>query len=232
MENTLLYQILKQPFQTLVLTGDTKSILSSLKTFFENEEGIDIESHGDTIVHIVDSLSVDFAREIKGWTEGMPQYRPSKVLILAPTIFPHVSQNTLLKTFEEPSGNTQIVLVVKDSSMLLPTILSRAVVYTIASEQNKYDESLLRLAPYERLSHDDAITMLKTGLQKPSKEKVLAFFENIAGAVLQSTYGDKERREAIQVLTTVTPYIHNQGASIKMLVEYTCLQLPSLKLDK
>lgn len=231
MENTLLNQILKRSFQTLVLTGDTKSILISLKTFFKDEEGIDIESHGDTIVHTVDSLGIDLAREIKSWTEGMPQYRTSKLLVLAPTIFPHVSQNTLLKTFEEPSGNTQIILVVKESSILLSTILSRAVTYAIAGEQKKYDDSLLRLTPYERLAHEDVLILLKTGLQKPSKEKVSAFFEYLVGAVLQASYGDKERREAIQVLTTVTSYIHDQGASIKMLVEYTCLQLPILKFN-
>jgi DNA polymerase III delta prime subunit len=93
----------------------------------------------------VDSLTIDLAREIKEWTEGMPQYRTNKLLVLAPTIFPHVSQNTLLKTFEEPSGNTQIILVVKESSILLPTILSRAVTYSIASEQKKYGDALLRL---------------------------------------------------------------------------------------
>lgn len=229
MENTLLDQVLRQPFQTLVLTGDTTSILSSVKTFFKNEEGIDIESHSDTLFHNIDSLSIDLAREIKEWTEGMPQYRTSKLLVLIPTIFPHVSQNTLLKTFEEPSGSTQIILVIKESSMLLPTILSRAVTYTITSEQKKYDDSLLRLAPHERLAHVDVVALLKTGLQKPSKEKVSAFFENLVGAVLQALYSEKERREAVEVLTTVTPYIHDQGASIKMLVEYVCLQLPVLK---
>lgn len=229
MENTLLNKILKQPFQTLVLTGDAQSILSSLKSFFKNEEGIDIESHGDVTLHTIDSLTIDLAREIKEWTEGMPQYRTNKLLVLAPTIFPHVSQNTLLKTFEEPSGNTQIILVVKESSILLPTILSRAVTYAIASEQKRYDDSLLRLAPHARLAHVDAVTLLKTGLQKPSKEKVSAFFENLAGAVIQASYSEKERKEAVEVLTRVTPYIHDQGASIKMLVEYVCLQLPVLK---
>lgn len=228
MENTLLNQILKQPFQTLVLTGDAATILDTLKTFFKDEEGIDVLNHGDTLFHAVDSLTIDLARDIKEWTEGMPQYRTSKLLVLSPTIFPHISQNALLKTFEEPSGKTQIIIVVQDISLLLPTITSRALTYTITSGQKKYDETLLRLAPHERLVYVDVTTLFKTGLQKPSKEKVSAFFENLVGAVLQAPYSEKERREAIEVLTTVTPYIHDQGASIKMLVEYTCLQLPVL----
>lgn len=228
MENNLLNQILKQPFQTVVLTGDTPSILLGIKTFFKTEEEIDIESHGDVALYTADSLIIDLAREIKAWTEGMPQYRTRKLLVLAPTLFPHPSQNTLLKTFEEPSGSTQIILVVKDVSILLPTILSRAVVYDFTPERKVTSFDFLKLSPALRLNSGDVQTLLKTGLQKPTKEKVATFFENLVQAVLQAPYSEKEKREAVSVLTTITPYIHDQGASVKMLVEYGCLQLPKL----
>ena len=228
MENILLAHILKQPFQTLVLVGNTQDVFLSIVNFFKDIEGIDMRSHGDIAVHATDSLTIDIAREIKEWTEGMPQYRPNKLLILTPTIFPIISQNALLKTFEEPSGNTQIILVVKDTSILLPTILSRAVVYHIPSKEKKYDDSLLTLTPHARLLEKEVAILLKTGLQKPSKEKVSEFFNNLTQAALRSSYSNIKRREAVRVLTIVTPYIYDQGASIKMLVEYTCLQLPVL----
>ena len=229
MENILLAHILKQPFQTLVLVGNTQDVFLAAKSFFKDTENIDLENHGDIAVRAVDSLTVDIAREIKEWTEGMPQYRANKLLVLTPTIFPVISQNALLKTFEEPSGNTQIILVIKDVSVLLPTILSRAVVYHILTKEKIRDDSLLRLAPHARLLDKEVTTLLKTGLQKPSKEKVSEFFNNLTQAVLQSSYPPAKRKEAVQVLTTVTPYIYDQGASIKMLVEYACLQLPVLK---
>lgn len=229
MEYNLLASILKQPFQTLILTGHVKNILTGIETFFVQEENIHIHSHGDVAVHILDSVSIDTVRDIKVWVEGMPQYRSRKLLLIAPTLFPLVSQNAILKTLEEPNGNTQIILIAKDISGFLPTILSRAVVYAIPQEEKKYNNSLLKLVPHERLAHGDVAILLKTGLQKPTKEKVSEFFENIVGAVLQSSYSRVEKKEAIQVLTTVTPYVHDQGASIKMLIEYVCLQLPVLK---
>jgi DNA polymerase III delta prime subunit len=232
MENILLAHILKQPFQTLVLVGETQDVFLATKSFFKETENIDLESHGDVAIHAIDSLTIDIAREIKEWTEGMPQYRPNKLLVLTPTIFPVISQNALLKTFEEPSGNTQIILVVKDISVLLPTILSRAVVYHLPVQEKTHDDSLLRLAPHARLLDKEIAMLLKTGLQKPTKERVGEFFNTLTQAVLQSSYSPAERREAVQVLTTVTPYIYDQGASIKMLVEYTCLQLPILDKDK
>ncbi len=228
MENILLTYILKQPFQTLVLVGDTQDVFLATKSFFKETENIDLESHGDVAIHASDSLTIDIAREIKEWTEGMPQYRPNKLLVLTPTIFPVISQNALLKTFEEPSGNTQIILAIKDVSILLPTILSRAVVYHIPTKEKTCDDALLRLAPHARLLDKEVAMLLKTGLQKPSKEKVGEFFNNLTQAALRSSYSNIKRREAVRVLTTVTPYIYDQGASIKMLVEYTCLQLPVL----
>ena len=130
MENTLLNKILKQPFQTLVLIGNTEEIVASI----------------DFLLHTIDSITIDLAREIKVWTEAMPQYRTRKLLILAPTLFPHLSQNTLLKTFEEPSGSTQIILIVKDISILLPTILSRAVVYDFTSEKKSSNCDFLKFS--------------------------------------------------------------------------------------
>lgn len=229
MEKALLENILKQPFQTLVLVGDVNDIVSSISAFIKENEGIDVNSHGDVLLQGIDSITVDLAREIKTWTEAMPQYRARKLLILAPILFPHTSQNTLLKTFEEPSGNTQIILVVKNVSMLLPTILSRAVVYDFTLEKKIHDFSFLKLSPAERLGTGDIQILLKTGVQKPTKEQVTAFFENLIQTVLQAPYSQKEKKEAVEVLTTVSPYVHNQGSSVKMLVEYCCLQLPILK---
>lgn len=228
MEKSLLENILKQPFQTLVLVGDVNNILSSIGSFIKESEGIDINNHGDILLQSVDSITVDLARETKAWTEAMPQYRARKLLILAPILFPHTSQNTLLKTFEEPNGNTQIILVVKNVSMLLPTILSRAVVYDFTLEKKIHDFSFLKLSPSERLGTEDIQVLLKTGVQKPTKEQVTTFFENLIQTVLQAPYSEKARKEAVEVLITVLPYLRDQGVSVKMLVEYCCLQLPKL----
>ncbi len=229
MENTLLNKILKQPFQTLVLIGNTEEIVASIDFFIKEDEQIDVYNHGDIMLHTIDSITIDLAREIKVWTEAMPQYRTRKLLILAPTLFPHLSQNTLLKTFEEPSGSTQIILIVKDISILLPTILSRAVVYDFTSEKKSSNCDFLKFSPVVRLNSENVQILLKTGVQKPTKEQVGNFFENLVQTILHAPYSEKDKRDAVAVLTTVTPYMHDQGASVKMLVEYCCLQLPRLK---
>lgn len=228
MKPAMLQKILQEPFQTLILVGDTEATFEYVRSFYK-EAGLDINTHSDCLIHKVDSLSIDTAREIKAWSEAMPQYKESKLLIIAPTLFPHISQNALLKTIEEPSGKTKIIILVKSESVLLPTIISRSLVYTIDRRASSYNDRFLKLSPQERLVDAEVIKLLKTGAQKPSKEEVNAFFENVVTSVMNLNYTESERREALDILKTVTPYINDQGASVKMLAEYLCIQLPLLK---
>ena len=225
----MLQQILKQPFQTVIFVGDSDTHFNLVKSFYIQGEGVDVNTHPDVLIHKVDSLTIDVAREIKAWSESMPQYRDTKLLIISPTIFPHISQNALLKTIEEPSGKTKIIILVKNESILLPTIISRSLVYKVENEKKDFNDELLRLKPTDRLTHKSVINLLKTGTQKPSKEEVNAFFENIVASVMNANYSEVEKREALNVLKTITPYINDQGTSIKMLAEYLCIRLPILK---
>lgn len=227
MKATALEDILKKPFQTILITGgDSDTLFENIKSFYVKEMS-QVSTHSDIADYKVDTVSIDLAREIKEWCEIMPQYRDDKILILYPELFPSVSQNALLKTIEEPSGKTKVILIVKHEALVLPTIRSRSVVYRFSKESKEYDNTFLLLKPQERLSHPFVLSLLKTGAQKPPKEEVNAFFETIVSAVTHARYSELERREAFHVLKTVTPYINDQGASIKMLVEYLCIQLPT-----
>lgn len=51
------------------------------------------------------------------------------------------AQNRLLKTLEEPIGNTVIILLTENVENLLPTILSRCVIYRINQDEHRDKES-------------------------------------------------------------------------------------------
>ncbi len=72
------------------------------------------------------SIKVDRMREVIEWTEGSPQLGASKVVIIkdAEKMNP-ASSNALLKTLEEPPGNTVFILVSSYSALLPATIRSR-----------------------------------------------------------------------------------------------------------
>lgn len=64
----------------------------------------------------------------------------SKTLLLATKNFNHISQNTLLKIFEEPPRNIVFILVVPTKSQLLPTIRSRL---PILKKEVQHNEKIL-----------------------------------------------------------------------------------------
>ncbi len=65
------------------------------------------------------------------------------------------AQNALLKTLEEPVGNTVIILVVHELSAMLPTVLSRTVTLAFAPNDN-------RVVPPEYL--DDVKNLISSSL--------------------------------------------------------------------
>ncbi len=217
-------------FQTVIFSGDVPLLLDHVVSTLQNLVQVDPKNHADIKIFQDETLPIDTVRDLKEWVYAMPQYIPSKTLVIAVQTISFVSQNALLKTLEEPSGHTRIVLLVPHTSILLPTVLSRSQVYSFSKPfiQNGYME-FLQAPAYERLQLPLAQNLLKTGEQKASKEEVMGFFEGLVQATIRAGYSKEERKKALATLALVTTYLSDQSPSIKMLVEYTSLQLPVLK---
>jgi DNA polymerase-3 subunit delta' len=84
-------------------------------------------SHPD--LHVIESekqIGVDLIRSVIGKLGGMAQLSGAKVLLMFDAhTMTESSANALLKTLEEPTGNTFLILVTSKPERLLPTILSR-----------------------------------------------------------------------------------------------------------
>lgn len=97
------------------------------------------------------------------------------------------SSNALLKTFEEPSDDTVIILLSSSPESLLPTVLSRCrhlrfkrvhqqdlALYLIEQHHIPTDEAR-KLAELSQGSVGKAMQLLQSGGQDPLREKVLQF---------------------------------------------------------
>jgi len=87
------------------------------------------KSHPDVHVYGADearSIGVDVVRELNNMVTKSAQLGRGKVAIVHHAErMTESAANALLKTLEEPSGNTLIILMVDSSMKLLPTIVSR-----------------------------------------------------------------------------------------------------------
>jgi DNA polymerase-3 subunit delta' len=81
------------------------------------------------------SVGVDEVRSISEFLNKTAQLSGNQVIIInnAQTMTENAS-NALLKTLEEPSGKSYILLLCQHKSQLLPTIISRCQVLTIANK--------------------------------------------------------------------------------------------------
>lgn len=74
------------------------------------------------------AIRVDQVRALVSFVETTPQMAKGKTVLIAPAEAMNVhAANALLKTLEEPAGDTQLILVSHQISLLLPTIRSRCV---------------------------------------------------------------------------------------------------------
>ena len=87
------------------------------------------------------------------------------------------SQNTLLKTLEEPPANTFIIIAIEDKNVLLPTILSRSLIFSSSTSINNNDNGNYTLPSNIQEAFDEAEKISKISDPKRKKEKALTFFE-------------------------------------------------------
>lgn len=76
-----------------------------------------------TVTFIEDDFKLEHAKAVIA--EAYISEEEVKTIIIATKNFSAISQNTLLKIFEEPPRNILFILVVPTKSLLLPTIRSR-----------------------------------------------------------------------------------------------------------
>lgn len=83
------------------------------------------------------SLGVDEIRHANGFIEKTAQLSGYKVVIIeAAETMTESAANALLKTLEEPSGNSCLILLTKDVQRLLPTVISRCRVLDLRPKLN------------------------------------------------------------------------------------------------
>lgn len=110
------------------------------------------------------SIGIDKIREVKAKLVLKPFNSPFKLgLFLDFNTATVEAQNAFLKTLEEPPANTIIVLTARNKDLLLPTVVSRCQVITLATSHEQ-------LATSELAIHNtQLITLLRGGVGEKLK---------------------------------------------------------------
>ena len=206
-----------------VFFGHIDACIHSFKAWQEKE--------GITDVHIFEyeTLGIDNVREFN--THATARRNAPTFLIITCDGIGLEAQHALLKTFEEPSPHTHILLIIPGYVSLLPTLLSR--IHTIQSSDPSYTQDIYPVSDF--LSDTPAVRLdtLKKLFSTKSKRNVSRRDVYALCAEIESlTKKHTELRHQLSNVYFVMKYIHINGSSPKMLLEYLSLILPSRTLPK
>lgn len=147
---------------------------------------IEKNMHPDVIrIEEKDIIKIDVIRKIKKELGFKPFIAKKKVcIILESEKMNESAQNCLLKTLEEPSGDSILILTTTNISMLLPTIISRSCVLKFSPLPILEMEKLLIQKHDISFSQSHLVSMLSFGNMKLSldllnSEKIKIRNENI-----------------------------------------------------
>ncbi len=122
-------------------------------------------------------IRVENMRQSLGFTQTTGSASSGKVVLICPAErMNHVTANTLLKTLEEPPGNTRFILACQAADELLPTVRSRCQSHQMAwpSAQQAADWLVAQGIPAQQVPvllqacggrPDDALDMFQAGIQ-------------------------------------------------------------------
>lgn len=175
------------------------------------------ESNPDILVLEDEKIGIAQVKQIIKHLSSKPfGNTPKSVVILNGSNISLDAQNALLKTLEEPPGDTIILIGVDSETKLLPTVLSRCVV--INKEAQNIEESNFDLDKILNTTIEDRFEIIeKVG----DKEKFLKeFTESYREKVLKGELSGKFLEQLLQAQIW-----KESNVNIRTILEYLMLEL-------
>ncbi len=229
-------------YHSYVVEGDPTTVASELLRFLESRGEIEKQSQ-DVICQMYESFTMEDSRVIKDWHNKLGITNGKKICILAAKFINREAEQALLKIIEEPGINTHFFMVVPDSSILLPTIISRVQIVKIPTRSNdaingeveqstsaeriKEASSFIKMTPTDRINKIAQVIKEK----KEDENSNLRFYamnfinelENIFYQKFKENKNDKNIIFILGELEMSRKYINAPGASVKMILEHLAL---------
>lgn len=221
-----------------LIEGARDKVVPEVKKFLKS---LDINTIGnpDFIYIQLDSFKMEDARNLKSYAAQKSFSSAKKIFIISANNFLPEAQNSLLKIFEGPIGNTTFFLIVPDINTLLKTLISRF--YLIFARQemaeiknaeefitmplkNRIDfiKELL-IAPEEEDEDGNEIIALNS-----SRSKALKFLNELESSLRQKAMSKRLFDvKTFQHLFKVREFLRMPGSSVKTLIESVALVIPS-----
>lgn len=187
--------------------------------------GYEIKGNPDAYVRDYDSFGVDDARALieRASNKGMGNSR--RIFLIATPSITAEAQNSLLKLFEEPSGDSLFILIVPSPRMLLPTLLSR--VHTMELEDSL--QEIIDSKEFLAATRQARIELLKKILDSDERDVggAIGFLSSLERE-MEATPMSDSKKEGVEAIYRARKFIGDKGSLMKPLLEQVALLVPRI----
>lgn len=187
--------------------------------------GISIAGNPNVVVYKKDSFQIEDSREIKEIANMKAGEEDTFIFITTDSITTE-AQHALLKTLEEPGERIHFFLFFPNHGLLLPTLLSRCIVFSNHAElKNLYDgKNFLDITLHDRIAAIEKLTK-ETKKEDPQlfKEVATQIFDSVI-LKLRETLTPATANDLESILS-LRSFLSDRGSSPKQLLEALAVQL-------
>lgn len=222
-------------YHSYAVEGDPVETAEALLSFLEIRGEIE-KSSSDLLFQNYESLSMDDIPQIKNWHNRLGLGKGKKICILATKFINREAEQALLKIIEEPTEKTHFFIIVPDSSLLLPTILSR--VHVVKTKLLKEDNSNIKEAAKFFLAYslkdriDHVALIVKNNKEVENSGALRHYATSLVNELEAQIYlkfkknkKDENLQFILEELAKSRGYLSTPGASVKMILEHLALIL-------
>lgn len=218
-------------YHSYVVEGDVENDGKVILDFLVSRKETEANSP-DLYFKKYEALNVKDVKDIKEWHSNKGVSKSKKICILATKFINREAEQSLLKIIEEPGENTHFFIIIPNSSILLPTILSRVHVIKINNESSidikKEAIIFIKLSKKERV--DKVAIYIKENKDEESSGALRYFaicfineLESIFYKEFKRDIKNKDNQFILEELQRVREYLSTPGASVKMILEHLAL---------
>jgi len=204
-----------------------------VKKFLKDQFDFESTGNPDYWTKDIETFGIEDSRELKEiHSKKTLEEGGIKVFVIKTEFITHEAQNALLKILEDPLPKTFFFFFVAFKDSLLPTLLSRFMLFEQKSKTSSKEISLpFEISKFLSLSPQARIKLL--GKIVVSKDKITAFkFLDLLELTLRNKLNlrkiSAEEENVLRLIIKSRDYLNSRSASIKMILENISLIVPQL----
>ncbi len=204
-----------------LLAGDIATLTAYVHAQLHD---VGIISAGNPDMHHIAAqhLSVDEVRAVGDRLHTVVPEDAHRVVLISFIQATHEAQNALLKMTEEPPQRTSFFFVVPTHDVVLPTLQSR--LHTLTPER-AHTTDTKQAEIFLKQSFSERMNSVADVIEEKRRDDALA----LCNALEEVLSRDVEtNRGALKALERTRTYVLRRGSSLKLLLEYVALAMPTI----